>query len=174
MYSCHLHGGPGLQWGPGTTTPKGATPLQPFLTLQFYVIATTAAQALSRVLFGCRDNSSQTLRSRQSMTGRKLSSDIPFFSMDAFLSTMKRGARGFAGSDLLFLKCSSHFLRNLSSLPFKAYRGPHDSFASGTRSMAWSHGLKALGGVLRLKGHQASIFQGNLGRFGECGKSGLP
>jgi len=53
--------GSGLQWRPGTTTPKGATPLQPFLffsfllTLQFYVIATTAAQALSRVLFGCRD-----------------------------------------------------------------------------------------------------------------------
>jgi len=52
--------GPGLQWGPGTTAPKGATPLQPFLffsfllTLQFYVITTTAAQALSRVLFGCR------------------------------------------------------------------------------------------------------------------------
>ena len=53
--------GLGLQWGPGTTTPKGATPLQPFLflsfllTLQFYVIATTTTQALPRVLFGCHD-----------------------------------------------------------------------------------------------------------------------
>ena len=59
--------GLGLQWGPGTTTPKGATPLQPFLflsfllTLQFYVIATTTAQALPRVLFGCRDTHSRLL-----------------------------------------------------------------------------------------------------------------
>jgi len=61
--------GLGLQWGPGTTTPKGATPLQPFLflffllTLQFYVIAITSTQALPCVLFGCRDNCKVKIRS---------------------------------------------------------------------------------------------------------------
>ena len=51
--------GLGLQWGPDIITQKVQPRCSPsssfLLTLQFYVIATTVAQALSRVLFSCRD-----------------------------------------------------------------------------------------------------------------------